>query len=92
MDVKIKFLGAWRVNDDTHLCAIPIAPPAPAPHADEKCVLGSMTVMINKKMACRMGDMLIGKGPPSAFAKGEMSVLIGDIPFGLASQSSIDDY
>ena len=96
LNVKIGGQNAWRCNVDTHMCTMPIAPPpAPAvPHGPEKCYLGSMTVMINNQMACRVLDMLVAAGAPNLIlaASGCRTVQIGDIPFGLAMQSAIDDY
>jgi len=56
------FIGkknAWRTISDTHLCPLS----TPTPHGPEKCYLGSTTVFINNKMACRLGDILQGAGP-----------------------------
>jgi len=83
---------AWRTLVDQHLCAIPIAPPAPAPHGPEICYLGSTTVLVNYQMACRMGDILQGLGPPNPFLIGMVTVHIGDVGFGLASAGSMNGY
>jgi uncharacterized Zn-binding protein involved in type VI secretion len=80
---------AWRTILDTNICPVPIAPPAPAPHGPEKCYLGSTTVLINNQMACRVGDILQGAGPPNPFILGEFTVLIGDAGFGMASPASM---
>jgi uncharacterized Zn-binding protein involved in type VI secretion len=85
--VKIGTLPAWRAMVDTHVCPIPIAPPAPAMHGPEKCYLGSTTVLINNKMACRQGDTLQGGGPPNSFAMGCPNVLIGDVGYGMADEA-----
>jgi|KBSMisStaDraftv2_1062788.scaffolds.fasta_scaffold167304_2 uncharacterized Zn-binding protein involved in type VI secretion len=83
---------AWRTIIDQHICAIPIAPPFPAPHGPERCYLGSTTVLINFQMACRMGDILQGLGPPNPFLLGMMTVHIGDLGFGLASAPNMSRY
>jgi uncharacterized Zn-binding protein involved in type VI secretion len=74
---------AWRANLDKQACTLPIAPPAPAPHGPEICVLGSMSVLINNQMAVRQGDLLVGAGPPNPVLVGCPTVQIGDEPFGL---------
>jgi hypothetical protein len=89
------FIGgqpAWRTMIDIHTCAIPIAPPFPAPHGPEICYLGSTTVLVNFQMACRMLDILQGLGPPNPFVIGMITVEIGDIGFGLASPASINAF
>src|SRR5690242_10660261 len=76
------FIGgqpAWRTMIDIHTCAIPIAPPFPAPHGPEICYLGSTTVLVNFQMACRMLDILQGLGPPNPFMIGMVTVEIGDV-------------
>ncbi len=83
---------AWRTILDTHVCPMPIAPPAPAAHGPEQCYLGSTTVLINNMMACRVGDILQGIGPPNPFIMGEFTVLIGDVGFGMASPASMDGF
>jgi len=82
------FIGgkpAWRSHVDLAMCMLPIAPPSPVPHGPERCYLGSLSVMINGKMAVRQGDSLIGAGPPNPVMTGDSSVLIGDMGFGLAN-------
>ncbi len=83
VNVLICNLPAWRTIDDVCACPIPVAPPAPALHGAEICYLGSTTVLINNRMACRIGDILQGAGPPNPFAMGCPTVLIGDAGFGL---------
>lgn len=83
---------ALRAPKDTNSCVIPIAPPAPAPHGPEKCVLGSVTVLINSQMAVRMGDLWVGAGPPNSVVMGSPNVLIGDVGFGLADPANMDEY
>ena len=83
---------AWRANVDTHACTTPIAPPAPAPHGPEKCYFGSLSVMIGNQMAVRMGDILIGAGPPNPVLTGQLNVLIGDMGFGLASPANMAEF
>ncbi|MCY2967097.1 MAG: hypothetical protein NT069_26250 [Planctomycetota bacterium] len=83
---------AWRCNVDTHVCAMPIAPPAPAPHGPEVCYLGSLSVMIGGQMATRVGDMLVGAGGPNSIVLGAASVLIGDIGFGLANPANMAEF
>ena len=43
-------------------------------------------------MACRLGDILQGAGPPNPFAMGEPTVLIGDVGFGMASPSAMGGF
>ncbi len=74
--VLIGKLPAWTVMD-THMCPMPIAPPAPAPHAAEKLTLFSKTVKIGGFPAARMGDTLQGAGPPNSILLGCFTVLIG---------------
>lgn len=78
--VLIEGLPAWRTMVDTHACAVP----TPAPHGPEKIYLGSTTVLINEQMACRMGDILQGMGPPNLVMMGSETVIIGDVGFGIA--------
>jgi hypothetical protein len=54
--------------------------------------MGSTTVLINNRMACRSGDILQGSGPPNSFAKGELTVLIGDVGFGMARADNRSAY
>jgi len=91
-DVSIGDRPAWRANLDKKVCATPIAPPAPAPHGPESASLGSLSVMINDQMAVRQGDILVGAGPPNTIMLGLRSVLIGDIGFGLADASNMDEF
>src|SRR5687767_13234833 len=77
-NVQINNMPAWRANVDLHLCTLPIAPPAPAPHGPEVCVLGSTSVLINNQMAVRQTDILVGAGPPNPVLVGFPKVLIGD--------------
>jgi hypothetical protein len=44
-------------------------------------------VFINGRMACRVGDILQGGGPPSTFTVGAPTVVIGDVGFGMAKPS-----
>ena len=81
-----------RAPTDTCVCPIPIAPPAPAPHGPEKCVLGSMTVLFNGQMAVRVGDMWIGAAPPNSVTVGSTHVFIGDIGFGLADPANMTEF
>jgi uncharacterized Zn-binding protein involved in type VI secretion len=78
--VLIGGLPAWRTLVDTHACGAP----TPAPHGPEKCYMGSTTVLINNQMACRLGDILQGLGPPNVFIRGCPTVIIGDNGFGMA--------
>src|SRR5262245_39435849 len=82
--VLLDGLPAWRTMVDTHLCP---APPPP-PHGPEKIYLGSTTVLINNQMACRMGDILQGVGPPNPVMMGSPTVLIGDVGFGMGRQGA----
>ena len=83
---------AWRANVDIHACTLPIAPPAPAPHGPEICVLGSLSVLIDNQMAVRQGDMLTGAGPPDAVLLGVVTVLIGDPGIGLADPANMSEF
>lgn len=83
---------AWRCNVDTAVCATPIAPPAPAPHGPEVCYLGSLSVMYGSQMAVRITDQLMGAGGPNPVMKGEPTVLIGDMGFGLANPANMDEF
>jgi hypothetical protein len=40
-------------------------------------------------MACRVGDILQGAGPPNPFVLGELTVLIGDVGFGMANPANM---
>src|SRR5262245_42229635 len=92
VNVITGMLTAWRTLDDTCVCPLPIAPPVPAPHGPEKCYLGSTTVLINNRMACRVGDILQGAGPPNPFAMGAVTVLIGDAGFGMGAPATMAAY
>ncbi|NUO83917.1 PAAR domain-containing protein [candidate division KSB1 bacterium] len=88
-NVLIEGEPAWRAVEDKFNCPMPIAPPAPAPHGPEICYLGSFGVLINGKMAVRMGDIVIGPpGPPNPIVTGAANVLIGNIAFGLARKAN----
>lgn len=91
-NVHIGGKPAWRTNIDIHMCTLPIAPPAPAPHGPEICYLGSMSVMIGGQMAVRVGDQLTGAGPPNPVALGMVNVLIGDAGFGLADPANMVEF
>jgi hypothetical protein len=65
---------------DTHACPTP----TPIAHGPEKIYLGSTTVLVNDQMACRMGDILQGLGPPNPLVGGSPTVMIGDVGFGMA--------
>src|SRR5688500_7086843 len=70
--VLIQDRPAWRTILDQHACPLP----TPTAHGPEKVYLGSTTVLINDKMACRMADCLQGMGPPNFFYMGSPTVLI----------------
>lgn len=89
-DVSIQGRGAWRALDDKHACKTPVPPP-PA-HGNEIVVMGSMTVLINNRMASRASDLLIGLNVPNSILTGCPTVRIGDIPFGLADPANIDEF
>jgi uncharacterized Zn-binding protein involved in type VI secretion len=88
--VEIDSKHAWRAVQDSHSCTCP--PPPPPPHGLEKVFMGSMTVLINNKMACRMTDVLLGANVPNPIVGGCSTVLIGDIPFGLADPRTLEEY
>lgn len=92
INVHIGGKPAWRCNLDTHVCALPIAPPAPAPHGPEICYFGSMSVMIGGQMAVRVGDQLMGAGGPNPVVLGMVNVLIGDMGFGLADPANMAEF
>ncbi|MEI6396370.1 MAG: hypothetical protein WCT12_35350 [Verrucomicrobiota bacterium] len=77
---------------DIFICPLPVAPPAPAPHGPEVCLLGSTTVLIDYLQACRQMDILVGAGPPNPFVMGCPTVMIGDIGFGMASAVTMAAY
>ena len=83
---------AWRAALDKHVCALPIAPPAPAPHGPETAPMGSMTVLIDNQMSCRVTDMLMGAGPPNPIMVGDTTVLIGNPGFGLADPANLAEF
>jgi uncharacterized Zn-binding protein involved in type VI secretion len=87
--VRIGGLYAWRTVSDTHDCPTPLPP---NPHGPEKCYVGSLNVLIDGKMAVRLGDVLLGAGPPNAFAAGCPTVKIGTAAFGLADRANMDEY
>jgi uncharacterized Zn-binding protein involved in type VI secretion len=82
-DVFIGFKPAWRALEDRCLCPAP-----PGSHGTEMALIGSTTVMINRRMAVRVGDLMPGAGPPNSFVQGEATVIIGDVGFGMAKASS----
>lgn len=60
---------------DIHVCSTPLPIP---PHGPGVVIDGSMTVLINKLPACRMGDTLLeAVGPPNKIAGGLPTVQIG---------------
>jgi hypothetical protein len=77
---------------DMCICPLPIAPPAPAPHGPELCLLGSTTVLIEYMQACRQMDILQGAGPPNTFVMGCPTVIIGDLGFGMANPATMAAY
>ncbi len=90
--IEINNKPAWRTLLDKHMCTCPIAPPAPAPHGPEMCPMGAMTVLFDNQMAVRMGDMLVGVGPPNTIMGGEPTVMIGDPGFGIADPANIQEF
>jgi uncharacterized Zn-binding protein involved in type VI secretion len=90
--VIIENKPAFRTVVDFHTCPMPIAPPAPAPHAAEACYKGSFSVLINNQMAMRMGDMLMGPGPPNSVVVGALRTFIGDIAMGLLDPNNIAEF
>jgi uncharacterized Zn-binding protein involved in type VI secretion len=70
---------AWRAMIDQHAC-----PAVSVSGADGvgSVVVGSLTVLINNMMACRLGDIVVEKpglalGPANPIVMGEMTVMIG---------------
>jgi uncharacterized Zn-binding protein involved in type VI secretion len=49
----------------------------PVPHVGGVVFLGSLTVLINKLPAARMGDVIVESGPPNSIVMGCPTVLIG---------------
>ena len=78
-DVMIGGLPAWRAMIDQHAC-----PAASVSGADGvgAVMMGSLTVMIDFQMACRMGDIVVEKpglamGPANPIIMGCPTVIIG---------------
>src|SRR5262245_12946573 len=79
--VMIGFMPAACMGD-AHICP---ASDGPKPHVGGTILKGSLTVKIGNKPAARVGDVAECKSPaPNAVAKGEMTVLIGDMGMGSA--------
>ena len=74
MNVLIGGKPAWRVGSDFHTCPLVTVL---VPHVGGVVAVGSMTVLINKLPAARLGDQVVEVGPPNAILLGEMTVLIG---------------
>lgn len=67
--------------------------PAPPPsHGTEICYVGSFSVLINNRMSVRQGDALLGADAPNVVTVGDSTVMIGDIPFGLADSRNLDAF
>jgi len=78
-DVLIGYLPAWRTMIDQHAC--PLVSVSGADGVGS-VMIGSLTVMIDYQMACRIGDIVIEKpglamGPMNPIVMGEMTVIIG---------------
>lgn len=93
VNVFIGGMPAWRAMIDQHAC-----PAVSISGADGigAVMMGSMTVLINTQMACRMGDIIVEKpglamGPANPILMGCPTVLIGDMgppaPGGLGGSS-----
>jgi uncharacterized Zn-binding protein involved in type VI secretion len=93
MNVLIGGLPAWRTLIDQHAC-----PAVSISGADGVGMVmkGSLTVLINTQMACRMGDIVVeipglAMGPANPILMGCPTVLIGEMgppaPPGLGGES-----
>ncbi len=87
-DVEVGDKRAWRTMIDACNCPVTI----PGPHGAERCYLGSTTVLINDKMACRKTDILQDTGPPNRFSEGDEMVIVGDDGIGMARSEAADRY
>jgi len=87
-DVEVGDKQAWRTMLDVCNCSVS----TPGPHGEERCYVGSTTVLINDKMACRRSDMLQGAGPVNYFDEGDESVIIGDDGIGMARDQASERY
>jgi uncharacterized Zn-binding protein involved in type VI secretion len=75
LDVLIGGQPAWRATVDMHTCPLTTGM---VPHVGGTVLKGSVTVLINKMPAARMGDMVVEGGPPNPIVEGCTTVLIGD--------------
>lgn len=93
MNVLIGGMPAWRTIIDQHAC-----PAVSISGADGMgmVMMGSLTVLINTQMACRMGDIVVeipglAMGPANPIVMGCPTVLIGEMgppaPPGLGGAS-----
>jgi uncharacterized Zn-binding protein involved in type VI secretion len=78
-DVLIGNLPAWRTMIDQHAC--PLVSVSGADGVGS-VIIGSLTVMIDFQMACRLGDIVVEKpglamGPMNPIIMGEPTVIIG---------------
>jgi uncharacterized Zn-binding protein involved in type VI secretion len=73
LDVFIGGKPAWRAGD-LHSCPLSTGNVL---HLGGAVSKGSLTVLINKRPAARMGDAIVEAGPPNPIAAGCPTVLIG---------------
>src|SRR5690606_32285500 len=64
---------------DPHVCPMFSGP---KPHTGGTITKGSATVLIGNKPAARVSDLTVCTSEPGQIAKGEMTVLIGDLAGG----------
>lgn len=85
LKVRIGQRNAWRVSDRS-VCAM--CTPMGTPHGPGMVLKGSFTVLMGSLPAARVSDMLIepaGVPQNNPIIRGDASVKIGDIPFGIMS-------
>jgi len=67
-------MPAWRALSDVHACP---QFTGIVPHVGGVVAVGSLTVLIEKLPAARMGDKVVEAGPPNSIAAGCPTVMIG---------------
>src|SRR5690606_17743452 len=76
---------------DPHVCPMFSGP---KPHTGGTITKGSATVLIGNKPAARVSDLTVCTSEPGQIAKGEMTVLIGDLAgggFGAMTEAPSDE-